>query len=65
MVDKFCDNCGAHATTPGKIYRLDLGGNSGANLCKKCWNAEMKWRKERNKTLTGKAKFPIKAFPGK
>jgi hypothetical protein len=23
----------------------------------------MAWRKERNKTLTGKAKFPIRKFP--
>lgn len=56
----FCDY--GHETT-AKIRRLSTGGGSGVYLCKKHWEKEMAWRKERNKTLTGKAKFPIRKFP--
>lgn len=42
-----------------KIRRLNTGGNSGVFLCQRHWKQEMKWRKQRNKTLEGKAKFPI------
>ena len=52
-----------HTEKPGKIKRLNLGGNSGVYLCEKCWNAEMKFRAERNKTLHGAAKFNIRKFP--
>jgi hypothetical protein len=31
-------------------------------LCPEHWKAEMKWRKERNKTLEGNAKFPIRKW---
>ena len=42
-----------------KVHRLNTGGNSGVYLCRKHWADEMKWRKERNKTLDPGAKFPI------
>ena len=45
-----------------KVHRLDTGGNSGVFLCQKHWNDEMAWRKERNKTLDGSTKFPIKKW---
>jgi len=49
----------------GKVRRLNTGGGAGVYVCKKHWDHEMRWRKERNKTLTGKAKFPILKWPGK
>lgn len=58
-----CDNCGIHTEKPGKIKWLNLGNNSGAFLCETCWNKEMNYRKERNKTLHGAAKFNIRKFP--
>ena len=61
--NQYCDNCGDHFTKTGSVRRLDTGGGSGVYLCHRCWNKEMKWRKMRNETLTGKARFPIKKFP--
>lgn len=51
-----CDNCGEHR----KVRRLELGGGSGMNLCDKCLRKEIKWRRQRNKRLQGKAKFRTK-----
>jgi hypothetical protein len=53
---KTCDHDGHNAE---HVHRLNTGGDSGAFLCKTHWATEMKWRKERNKTLSGSAKFPI------
>lgn len=58
-----CDNCGKTFHGPGRVRRLDLGGNSGIDLCRTCWQKEMAWRKLRNKTLKGDARFPILKFP--
>ena len=58
-----CDKCGGKFTRSGSVRRLDTGGGSGAYLCRKCWAHEMRWRKMRNKTLMGDAKFPIRKFP--
>ena len=56
-----CDNCSREV----KAYRLPIGGGAGINLCKSCWAKEMKWRKQRNKTLSKDAKFTIKKWPGR
>ena len=48
-----CDNC----MKRGPTRRLELGGGSGMSLCDKCLGKEIAWRKMRNKTLEGKAKF--------
>lgn len=51
-----CDSCGKHR----KTRRLELGGGSGISLCDSCLRREIAWRKQRNKTLRGKAKFRTK-----
>ena len=61
--NQFCDKCGGHFTKSGSVRRLDTGGDSGAYLCRGCWKKEMKWRGMRNKTLVGRAKFPVIKFP--
>ena len=48
-----CDNC----MKRGNTRRLELGGGSGMSLCDSCLRKEIAWRKMRNKTLEGKAKF--------
>jgi hypothetical protein len=53
---KTCDHDGHDSK---HIHRLNTGGHSGALLCKEHWNSEMKWRKQRNKTLAKENKFPI------
>ena len=56
----FCDNCSRET----RVVRLDTGGHSGVFLCRSCWAKEMRWRKQRNKILTGKSKFSIRKYPG-
>ena len=51
-----CDGCSERR----KVRRVELGGGSGINLCDKCLRKEIKWRRQRNKTLRGKAKFRTK-----
>lgn len=63
---KWCDKCSRKFVGAGKVRRLKLSSakRSGAvNLCRGCWSSEMTWRRKRNKTLTGSAKFPIRKFP--
>ena len=48
-----CDSC----MKKGKTRRLELGGGSGMSLCNVCLKKEISWRKNRNKTLSGKALF--------
>jgi len=57
----FCDNCGKET----RVVKLATGGgSSGVFLCRSCWNKEMSWRKQRNKTLSKNAKFSIRKYPG-
>ena len=56
----FCDNCSRET----KVVRLDTGGHSGAFLCRSCWAKEMRWRKQRNKTLSKSSRFSIRKYPG-
>jgi hypothetical protein len=55
---KFCDH--GHEAT--KVHRLDTGGGSGVFLCKQHWEREMRWRKQRNKTLSRGNKFAIRKW---
>ena len=57
-----CDGCTGEYTSVGKIRRLNLGGGSGAYLCKKCWGKEMTWRKNQNR-LAGEKRFSVLKFP--
>lgn len=56
-----CD--AGHEGRGAKIRRLNLGGGAGAYLCAAHWRKEMAWRKQRNRTLTGSARFSIRRFP--
>ena len=49
----YCDKCSSLKL----VRRVSLGGGSGANFCDACLRTEVSWRKERNKSLWGKAKF--------
>jgi len=60
MVIKACDY--GHEAT--KVRRLSIGGGGGVFLCKKHWEKEMQWRKQRNKTLSRSARFSIRKWPG-
>lgn len=60
MAMKACD----YGHEAVKVRRLSIGGGAGINLCKKHWEHEMQWRRERNKKLTGKSRFPIRKWPG-
>ena len=62
-VVRYCDKCSRKFVGAGKVRRLGTGGRSGVHLCRQCWATEMQWRKQRNKKLSGKAKFPIRQFP--
>lgn len=57
---KECDY--GHTVQKGYAKRLDTGGGSGVYLCRKHWAKEMQFRRQRNKSLEGDAKFPIKKF---
>lgn len=63
MQNDVCDYCTNFRGSVGPIRRLNTGGGSGVYLCRQCWNKEMKWRKQRNKTLSRTARFPILKFP--
>ena len=56
----WCDSCSREA----RVVRLDIGGGGGVFLCRSCWAKEMRWRKERNKTLLRSARFSIRKWPG-
>lgn len=69
MVTKTCDSCSRDYEGPGKVYRLNTGGNSGVYLCRSCWAKEMAWRKDKNAwlkkggNLTPNSRFPVYKFP--
>ncbi len=52
-----CDGSGPHYHA--EVRRLELGSGSGIILCRACFDREIAWRKERNKTLGYKCKFPL------
>ena len=60
-ISDYCDKCGRHASDCGFCARLDTGGHSGAYMCKRCWQDEMRWRRERNDVVA--CPFEILPFP--
>ena len=58
------DSCDYGEDESKPCYRLDLGGGSGAFLCRKHWATEMHWRAERNAELEPSAQFDILPWPG-
>jgi len=44
---------------PCVVKRLNIGGGAGLYLCRRHWAAEMRWRKERNKSLPPGSRFRI------
>lgn len=63
--EQWCDSCGRKFVGSGKVRKLPLSGGGGVYLCKRCWEKEMEWRKERNKELSPGNRFPIRKWPGK
>ena len=55
-----CEKCAE--LIPG-VVRLPLADSAGAFLCKRCWVAEMKFRKARNKELHSADQMEIFPFP--
>jgi hypothetical protein len=55
----YCD----HGHGPARVHRLATGGGAGVFLCRQHWAAEMRWRKQRNKTLSRSARFSIRKWP--
>ena len=58
-----CDGSGPHSGD--EVRRLPTSAEAGGGaviLCRNCWKHEMEWRKERNTSLEGNAKFPILDF---
>lgn len=51
-----------HGGANVKTRQLSLGGGQVLHLCRAGFTAEMAWRRRRNKTLTGKARFPIRKW---
>ena len=58
-----CDYGSDVTHSPGAIHRLPTGGGAGINLCKRHWEAEMRWRRARNLQLDPRVRYPIIAWP--
>jgi len=56
-----CDGCGDGREK--RVHKLSVGVHGNLFLCKKCWNREMRWRKERNKELERQNRFSILKWP--
>ena len=53
-----CDGSGpCHGT---ETRRVPTGGDGGAILCRACYGAEMRWRRERNKDIINPVCHPFK-----
>lgn len=52
-----CDGSGPHAL--GTVKVLPTGGDGNMILCRSCWLAEIRYRKERNRDLGDFAKFDL------
>jgi len=56
MKKEYCDGCGQLKM----VKRIELGGGTGANFCASCLKKEIGWRRKRNKTLSGNARYRTK-----
>jgi len=60
-----CDSQGAGNCSAGETHRMELPGGAGINLCRTHWKRELGWRHDRNRELTGTARYPLPAWPGR
>lgn len=58
-----CDGAGPDAPygvcKGGEVRRVPIGGDGAVILCRRCFRAEIVWRKERNKELGEYAQFDL------
>lgn len=52
-----CGGSGPH--TAGEVRWLSTGGGSNAILCRACFEREIRWRRERNRSLGEFAQFQL------
>lgn len=59
-----CEECGVFGDkkTIRTLKTVKGSTDHERNLCKKCWNAEMVWRRNKNKMIPAGARFPIKPW---
>lgn len=57
MENNNCDGSGPH--TPGQVRVLPTGGTSNSILCRSCFNREIAFRQDRNRSLGEFAKFAL------
>lgn len=60
-----CDSCYGDYLKVGKIRKLNMGRDSNAYLCERCWKKEMKRRVLLNKSIHPTNRFPVLKFPSK
>ncbi len=59
-MQNYCDGSGPH--TDGAVKVLSTGGSGNAILCHSCWNRELDYRRERNRSLGDFAKFSLPSW---
>ena len=55
-----CDGSGPHAS--GDVKLLPTGGDSNAILCRQCWENELAYRRDRNRSLGVFAQFDLPSW---
>ena len=55
-----CDGSGPH--TPGEVRVMPTGGDGNLILCRQCWENELAYRRNRNRSLGVFAQFDIIAW---
>jgi len=55
-----CDGSGPH--TDGDVRVMPTGGDGNLILCRQCWENELAYRRDRNRSLGAFAQFDIIAW---
>lgn len=55
-----CDGSGPHAA--GVVKKMPQGGGANSILCRRCWSAELNYRRSRNISLEDFAKYDLPAW---
>ena len=55
-----CDGSGPHSL--GEVHVMPIGGDGTLILCRSCWNRELAYRRDRNRSLGDFAKFALPPF---
>lgn len=57
-----CDGAGPHLA--GVVKKMATGGGGNMILCRACWARELQYRADRNRNLSGWAKFDLPTWKG-